>query len=65
MFGYNPEDFLNGAIERPETTTVGDDRKNAGTTDLDESLILLYSVWEACLNIRTPKTGDSSDVGVV
>ena len=28
MFGYIPEDFLKKAIERTETTTVGDDRKN-------------------------------------
>ena len=28
MISYKPEDFVNGAIERTETTTVGDDRKN-------------------------------------
>ena len=27
MFGYKPEDFLEGAIEQTETTTVGDDAK--------------------------------------
>ena len=28
MFGYNPEDFLKGAIERIEIIIVGDDRIN-------------------------------------
>ena len=28
MFGYNPEDCLKGAVDRTETTTVGDDRIN-------------------------------------
>ena len=36
MFGYNPEDFLKGAIERTETTTVGNDRKNSRTTGLED-----------------------------